>query len=261
MSFEKRIQTTSEAILSLRENEILYKWISVDKEESDLCRASHMQLMVLYYDNEYNPEVRRIFSKQCQDEYKDDTLKYSPGWLRLLSGNRKGRLVSPDELKDDDKVCGTGTHKKLRAAEDSDCLDASREADRETVAHLRGVTPLQVDKMPVSDHIKIPPLWLTRGEDAYGSVHIRAASSAIKEIQQYLVYDPAKRPAENAKELAPYLTKPMKALGKPKTAWPWHLFVGSGVVVCEKEDLNVWQCCTSLDTDSAVVSISEWRDW
>jgi len=161
-------------------------------------------------------------------------LQYSSSDLyRVMSGERKGFVISFEDLRSDEKVQITGLHKVLAAGPNPWNMSLARRGDRAMLPLLEDI----VDGYYESAENSVPKMYLTIPQSSQRLPFLRERAESIQWLCNHEEYRSEESVVRNLYDLRDCLTLDA---GEDREAWPYEHFQGSGVVAASPSSLAQW---------------------
>lgn len=207
---------------------VFYCWTGTSySDDNILIRLDKLYLNALYTDAKENYVFRRLFGCLVFDSFGEPYIWFSPGSVRITSGNRRGKLLPFTGIQPDERFVQAGLHKVLQTGLDSKYFSSARTGD------VQLVELFQLLQDPVKQTTIIhPQFFLTRK----GAAQLRNNGIAAQYLQTHIRYNSDTDLATNIDNMKDSLLQ----LSEERVAWPFEYFHGKGVTAADTKLLNQW---------------------
>ena len=229
-------QTLEKVSKVLRDNEgsCFYRWIGVADQRHPLIRLDRVYLNILFIDDDKgNCRYRRILGYRKGAGSDDETVVFSPKLLRVQDGPRRGQLVIPKCLWDNERWKPAGVSKVLTIGKYPWSFSEQRVGDRQIIDMFEELLTADPPKL---SRISYPVFYLVTSA-RNREVRLSSDPGALRYLQGISGYDDMLAPSENMVALA---SKAAKALPDNKLAWPYRFFCRAGVVAADPTTMHGW---------------------
>jgi len=228
---------------------IYYTWTSSNK---GIVLANRVHLNIISLEDS-GPIFRRLVGRLVKNRFMEQCQQYSPAWFRIRDGERRGYIVSPYEVEDDESAVPTGIIKRLEWGSRPDRFNADRVKDVEILNLLKA--------LPTDKHtplVQSPDFYFTTTINNALHVTLRSSPAALKRLKEIPEINMQGHLAENLPVLKGQFTRKFKIKDETRIAWPWEMVQGRGVVAADLKNIQGWHSADKLEIDSNVVSLSKW---
>ena len=209
-------------------SQVFYCWTGTRySDENILIRLDKLYLNALYTDAQGDPIFRRLFGCLVFDSFGEPYIWFSPGSVRITSGNRRGKLLPFTGIQTNERFVQAGVYKTLHTGPDSQCFSSARTGDKQLIELF------QLLKDPVKQTTIVhPQFFLTRK----GAAQLRNNGIAAHYLQTQVQYNADADLTTNIGNMKESLLQ----LSDDRVAWPFEYFHGKGVTAADTERLNQW---------------------
>ena len=211
---------------------LLYRWEVCRERPGDMIKADTVTLTLLSK-QEGVWRFSRMFGAISKGQY-GRVLSFSKGNVKITKGRRKGAIVKPSSVTEDEHFKQSGKYKILRYGEaPSDCHEG-RGPDIILVRSL-----LTASVYAFNPYLRMPGrLHMTFREDDYvDALRVKAETPEIHTLMQTGLYDDNLQIADNIRNCSEHFKKEMPETHR--VAFPFSLYDGNGVLAFE--DNRAWQ--------------------
>jgi hypothetical protein len=152
---------------------------------------------------------------------------------RVMSGKRKGFVVSFEDLRPSEDFQSTGLHKVLEAGPNPWNISLARRRDRAVLPVLEDIADGYYEDIENS----APSLYLTIPASSHRLPFLRERTESVQWLRDHAEYRSNESVVRNLYDLRDCLTLDA---GEDREAWPYEHFQGSGVVAASPSALAQW---------------------
>jgi len=168
---------------------------------------------------------------------------------KITSGERKGFVVTFEDLEPNESFCQAGIHRLLETGPDTWNIQPRRAKDRQILDILD-----YLEEAYDEDALRsIPELYLTIPSKSRRLPFLRDSRSSMQWLREFPGFDEDGDLVRNLFNLRGDITK---NAGSGREGWPYRHFQGSGVVAASASNLATWYKTTAADIDLPHITIS-----
>lgn len=169
---------------------------------------------------------RLVAIPKMEQESPEDYIKYSlKTYYRIVEGERRGLVVSPEELEDEECFAHVGLSKRLEYGKTPSRFHTSRSGDRAVFPMLTRLSEDVEETPDGSVGSVVPDMYLTCAKDNF-RIYARKNGYTAKYLQGFREYNPDKTLDTNLRRLRRRIAVDV---GQDRVGYPFEMIYGRGV--------------------------------